>query len=154
MSEWSLVWLVPLRLLVIVVFATVYAIGGRAMKWLRRWAGGTWFAVMLNVIASITGTWSFRLLLASFAVYLALLMGYGGDTFWEKFRRRLAYSLGFSAYAALIGSVTGFMELAMFQSALAILTSLWLGIRNPAPSAVDEESLVATLSLLTIPFMV
>lgn len=154
MNEWPIVWLVCLKMLIIFLFAVVYIIGGRGPKWMRRWIGGTILAVGLNVIALIIHKWNLILGLSSFAIYGALTLGYGGDTFCIKVRRRLYYSLAFCGYTLLIGFITHRFAMAGFQCVITIATNLYLGLTNPTPSAVDEESIIAINSISLIPFMV
>ena len=152
MSEWNLVWLVPVKLIPTIVFALVYVIGGRRDKWIRRWIGGTFVIVSCLFFSWIGGKLSFSSL-SLFSLYLGLLLGYGGGSFLSRLFRRLAFGTVLGLCGLFIGVSYHVFWLGVFQMLLAIQSSVLLGLTNP-DDAVDEEALIAIASVFVIPFMV
>jgi len=152
-NEWFLVWLVPLRIGLVLVFATLYAIGGRGPKWVRRFLGGALFGSAVMGLSMWTGTFKWWLVGLPGAYIGALVLGYGGDTFVEKLFRRAIFGLALGCCALLAASVQPVWGLGVFQVSLALAASIFLGIWNPV-KAVNEEALIATLSVVCVPFMV
>lgn len=149
MNEWTLVWLTIPRILILLVFVLCYVIGGRQWKPMRRIVGGIFLSASV-ILLSIT-LHSFRWwFLSSLAAYpIALSLGYGGNNTTTKFLRRLLYGSVLGAVSFIYGNI----ELAIYQTVIAVIASVWLGIRNPVP-AVNEEALIALTSVSTVPFMV
>ncbi len=152
-DEWFLVWMTPLRLAVVLVFALLYVIGGRKWKWLRRFVGGLFLGASVIGLSLMLGSFSWWLLGVPAMYVIALCMGYGGDTIPEKFMRRLIYGIALGGVGLYVGIVSGVWLLGLFQILLAVFASVWLGLLNPV-NAVNEESLIATLSVVCVPFMV
>ena len=153
MTEWQQILTVPLKLGIVLVFATLYTVGGRGPKWVRRFIGGVLFGSAVLGLSILTGSFKWWLVGLPGAYILVLVTGYGGKTFGDKLIRRLVHGLGFAGCAILAASATGVWGLAVFQSILAISASVFLGITNPV-KAVDEEALIATLSVICVPFLV
>lgn len=152
MSEWWRVVLVFFKLQFIVAFAMLYVMGGRKHKWLRRWVGGTVLALSVLIFGAIHNSLNWGVILSTPLIYVGLALGYGGDHFWEKFLRRAFYGLMFSLPAFAISISIGRPMLGLFQIALSVLCSLYLGLINPT-EAVDEEAFLAVLSSLCYPFL-
>lgn len=149
MSEWGLVFLVPIRIAIILIFALCYVIGGRRWKWIRRFVGGAWIAVSTYLLAVVLNTDRWFMLFSLPAYPAALSMGYGADTFWGKVFRRALYGLLLGGCSFLFGN----WALAIFQTIVAVFASVYLGIVNPV-KAVEEEAQIAILCVVTVPFMV
>lgn len=155
MSEWTIGWLATAKLLLIVAFATLYWVGGRRRKWIRRIAGGLLISAGTIGFAFAFGTFSSWHLLAIVAYPAALSLGYGGSTTPAKLRRRLLYGVAVGACAFLFALPLGFKATlaAAFQLGLAIQASVALGLLNPFEAA-EEEAVIATASVLLVPFIV
>jgi hypothetical protein len=155
MSEWTTGWLTTARLLLIAAFATLYWIGGRRRKWIRRIAGGLLISVGTIGFAVALGTFSPWHLLALAAYPAALSLGYGGTRTPVKLRRRLIFGAAVGACSLLFALPVGFKETlaAAFQIALAIQASVVLGLLNPFEAA-EEEGVIAALSVALVPFIV
>lgn len=152
-QEWQMVWTIPLRFIPTILLATAYAIGGRGPKWVRRWLGGGITVASVLALAAVFGTLTWRLAIVSPVIFLGLVMGYGGEDLLEKFIRRLGYGALLGLSGLLIGFAVGNVALGSLQFGLAVLASLYLGIFNPTV-AVKEEAMIATLSVVLIPFMI
>ena len=153
MSEWQLVFLVPVRMGIVLVFSFLYAVGGRGPKYVRRFLGGALFGSAVLALSVWTGSFKWQIAALPGAYIGALCMGYGGNTFGEKLFRRLIYGLALGGCALIAASAAGVWSLGFFQLALAVAVSLFLGLKNPI-HAVNEEALIATLSVVCVPFMV
>jgi hypothetical protein len=152
MPESTLVWVSVLKLLLIVAFALCYILGGRSGKWRRRWVGGLGLAAGLNLLAAYQDAWSGWLLLLFGTLVLALSLGYGGTTRTQKITRRLIYGLALGLASLPLALASGLWVAWGFQALLALVASLWLGLANPI-KAVEEETLIATLSVVVTPFL-
>jgi hypothetical protein len=152
MSEWTLVWLVPIRIMIIAIFAFFYAVGGRGPKYVRRFVGAGWMIMACLLLSALTQSFSWKLITLG-SLLGGLSMGYGGDTMEEKILRRLLFGVVVGGCGLLIGFSSGHLLLGLFQLIMAVLTSLFMGLINPT-DAVDEEAIIASLSVFVIPFMV
>ena len=154
MSEMQLVWLVPVRLGIVVIFSLFYVLGGRSWKPFRRILGGLWISGSVILLSLLLGSFKWWILFALPSYVIALSLGYGSDTLWLKIARRATYGLALGGCSLIVASVTGSWHLGLLQAILAIFASLYLGVLNPARSAVNEEALVASLSVIVVPFLV
>lgn len=153
MSEWVLVWLIPVRLLAVGTFVTCYVMGGRKKKYIRRYAGPAIFGIILAGIALYTRSFNPFLLLVPPAYMGALCLGYGGDSFSVKLFRRIFYGLALGSCGLFAGWITGHLFLGLVQFFLALIISPLLGLSGKEP-AVSEEAEIAMLSIGLVPFMV
>lgn len=152
MSEGTLIWLSTAKLLVVAAFAVLYILGGRKYKVLRRYVGGLLIAGATIGFSIYQESFRSLSIVALVAAPVALAFGYGGDTFWEKLRRRFVYGCAVGSIGVWF-AIPDRVDLWLFQLALAVVASVFLGIRNPVP-AVEEEALIATLSVCMVPFLV
>lgn len=153
MSELDFVFLVPLRLTAIAGFVFLYVIGGRSKKYIRRFVGGCFLGGILIALSLATGSFKWPLL-ALPGIYIgALVMGYGGDTFWKKLFRRLLYGFVFGLAALYIALWTGHWFLGWLQFFIALIASPFFGLTNKEP-AVHEEAMIALSSTAFTVFMV
>ncbi len=155
MSEWSVGWLATAKLLLVVAFATLYWIGGRKNKWVRRFAGGLIISGGTVGFAIVAGTFSPWYLIALAAYPGALSLGYGGSRTAVKLRRRLIFGAAVGACAFLFAWPLGGKALlaAALQLAVAVQASVVLGLLNPFEAA-EEEAAIAALSVALVPFIV
>ena len=153
MTESTLMLLLIGKLLLVSAFAWLYALGGRSDKVWRRFVGGVLFPLGVCGIAYLSHSFSVLMLLACLSYPFALSQGYGGDSLAEKFKRRSLYGVLLGLASLPFFLVTGNWILGVLQIFLAVICSLVLGIVNPT-NAVDEEALIASGSVLLVPFMV
>ena len=154
MSEWTLTWIVLARLFLICLFVMFYVIGGRdgTTKGLRRFVGSGLFLAGTLLLSVFLGSFKWTLLIPSGILIAGLCLGYGGNGI-KGFMRRLAYGivLGFAGFS--FACFLGLLGMGIFQFILAVSASLYYGVRNPI-LAVNEEAVIAMLSICLIPFMV
>lgn len=145
-SEKPAFWEAVIKLLLVVVFAILYCIGGWGFLFLRRYvapvelvAGMMWFSRDWRCLFNLAGIG-------------ALCLGYSGhDLFSSIWRRGL---FGFTNGVAFsIGNLLNkrFL-LAAFQIILVPATTICFGVWNPFPSARMEE-LVIGFEIAFIPMM-
>lgn len=151
-----------------IVYAFAYALGGRdccdmlmqltapPRVW-RRIIAPMLFSVLVIVLSLLSNKFKAGYLLA-IPSYVAVhwLGGYGGEKLWVKVLRRSWTGLlsGLAALPiALVAHSYPVWELFWMQLGLAILAHLLLGILNPL-KAPYEESLIALLTVVIVPFMV
>lgn len=154
MNEWTLVWQAVPKLLLLTSFMLAYVAGGRAHKWIRRWVGAAIFIVGMITMSVYERSFSWPFAVSCFGIIVGLNMGYGADSLFSKMSRRILYGGTLGVAAVLIAWTQGVIVLGFFQAFLTITTNVFLGVFNPTKSAVDEEAIIATASILTIPFMV
>lgn len=148
MGEWGEVFLVPLRLVGIIPFVFCYVVGGRRWKWVRRFIGPV--VVFLPLIAI---SHNLLLILPMLLLMLSLCLGYGADYVWESIRKRFFYGVCVGTCGAITGILLGNITLAIIQFVMALWGSMFFGVLNPT-TAVKEEALIATFSILIYPFMI
>lgn len=151
MSEYLVGWLATLRLLIVVVFATLYWLGGRHQKGWRRWGGGLWLAGSTIALSLVAHQFYWHFLLALLAYPFALSLGYGGTSWGQKLLKRTGYGLVLGGASAIFGFP--FWNLIGLQVLLAVASSVLLGLTNPVDAA-EEEALIAVCSVVIVPFMV
>ena len=142
-----------LRLTAVTGFVLCYVAGGRGPKWVRRFLGSSLFGIGICILAMALGTFRWPLLLVPGLYIGALVLGYGGDSFFEKLFRRLLYGAAFGGIGLFVGLVTGHTFLAFLQFFLALGISPIMGLTN-TEKAANEEAIVATMSTILVPFMV
>ena len=152
MSEYHVGWVATGRLLLVVAFATLYWLGGRRHKWLRRYVGGIGFPLGVIALAS-TRVPLYICLLTTLSYPLFLSFGYGSLTRNHAWIRRFIFGTGLALAALPFAVVLHTWEMWAAQLGLSWLASLWLGLRNPVDAA-EEETLIAALSVVLVPFLV
>lgn len=154
MSEMTEVIQWVLGFVLIGVFGLCYVIGGRGgtPKWIRRFLGSLLFAGGIVGFSLWQGVYSHWLLLYPVLLCIGLCQGYGGDSFWEKVRRRGTFGIILGLSSLPIAVVSGNWTLLIGQFCLAVFASLFFGIANPFPNAVYEEGTIGILSIFLVPF--
>jgi len=146
-----------------ILYALAYALGGRdeapifVPRIWRRIIAPMLFSTLVVLMSLLFGKFdNIMLSFIPFLVSVHWVGGYGGDTLWEKVLRRIwtGLLLGLAALPiALAAHSYPVWELFWMQLALAISAHLFLGILNPL-KAPYEESLIALLTVVIVPFMV
>lgn len=137
--------------LALAAFSFLYSLGGREQKALRRYVGSSLFALACIGIAFWSSVGSWWQFLSWPALMAALTLGYGANTLSRKLIRRFLYGLVVGLASVPFFLPMGLWELALFQTALAVVASTYYGIRNPM-SAVGEEGQIGLLMVACWPF--
>lgn len=134
---------VILKLLVVVVFASLYGWGGMEMKWLRRFV-----APGILCLSAFGFSHDWRYLVQMPAMMITLSLGYGADSVIGKIFKRCLFGTlnGISSSTVTIWQRRWF--LVGFQIALITAAYIVFGVWNPLPSARAEETLLGALIAL------
>lgn len=155
MTELGELWLYALGLAAVVVFSILYSLGGRegVGKWVRREVGGGFLALSCLGLALAWGTFSWWSMGILVGLPAALHLGYGaGDKFERELKRRALYGFLLGLQAVWFGFKYPFPDLVIAQVILSVITSVYLGLRNPLKPS-GEEMLIAALSVVVFPFL-
>ena len=158
MTEQAMGWLAFGRLGVVAVFALLYQLGGRSNKYIRRWVGGLFLAVALIILSLIDHAFKWPLLALLGIIPGLLSLGYGAGDKARSVQRRFIYGMAWGVAAIALSLVTHTLALGIFQAIMAVgISTLFgtfgMGDDNPV-SAPEEETIIATLSVVLWPFMV
>ena len=148
MSEGMLLVVWVVKILLVVVCAVLYRLGGWFEKKIRRFLMPVFYILGCSLIGLWKGTFSWWILLSLPMLIGSLCLGYGSPDFWEKVIRRLIYgaALGISFFP--FAFVYGTWVLFAFHLVLCMASSAFFGAFNPFKEAVSEEATIATCSLL------
>jgi len=137
-----------LKLLVIIVFAGLYAWGGLEYKWLRRFLAP---AVLCGAMFGFTKNWK-TLIQFPFMV-VSLSMGYGAESLWDRILRRGLFGLSNGASSSVYNILNKKWLLVGIQVVLLVGLYIAVGVWNPFPSARAEESflglMIPTIAMLS-----
>ncbi len=128
---------VIVKMLIIVLCASLYAWGGMEMKWLRRF-----LAPAILGVTCVVFTRDWRSLIKMPLFIAASCLGYGANSLWVKILKRgyvgLTFGLGASSYEIFTRKwlVVG------FTLVLCVSAYITFGVWNPFHSARIEESIL------------
>jgi hypothetical protein len=154
MNEVTLQWVQAVKLIVLVVFATLYGFGGIRGKWKRRWIAPFVLTAGVIGVSLWLNQYSNWLLLYFPLLSASLSIGYGSSDLKTKIikRARAGFLAGFSAIP--IAFVTGAWSVFGLHILLTTLTSIVLGVWNQTSSARAEETAIGASYCLLPLFMV
>lgn len=145
MSEKSAVRDVFIKIAIVLVFATLYMLGGwgeflDGAKWLRRFVAP---CVLSGGIFYFTRNW--KALLIAPIVGLGASLGYGADNLWAKILKR-----GYCGIVMGIGTVADCIidkkfVFSVFQTLFITVAMIYLGVANPLSDARAEEFCIGLL---------
>ena len=154
MSEITLQWIKLFELVWVVIYAGLYGFGGISGKWKRRVIGSTFLTVGIVGFSLWVSMFSWWLLLVLPLLYGATSIGYGADETWLKVTKRSYCGFSYACATLPVFIVKGMWELWILHTLFCLITSIWLGVRNPLDSARAEETaigfIIAFLPLLII----
>jgi len=158
MNEYALIGWSVLNIAVVAVVATLYALGGRANKWIRRFAAPAVLVGYCAWLAAQTGAPYWWAAFLSFPLYVAAYsVGYGESSKLAGILRSklLVRTVTASAYvfasAGIIFAFSAFrIPTFVFCGGMVVL-AVYLTRTNPFPAAM-EEYLVAILTTVFVPF--
>lgn len=154
MSEYILQLIAFLKIISVAGFSYLYGLGGIYGKWKRRYVAPLILTVTISLFALWVGRFTWWILTYYPLLVAALHLGYGGNTLWEKIKKRSIYGFAVSVAAfplAIIGNAWLLYVLHIF---LNVTISIVLGAFNPCKDARSEETLIGvTISTLPL-FMI
>lgn len=140
---------VILKLLVVVVFASLYAWGGMEFKWLRRFVAP---AILCLSAFAFSRNWKYLVQMP--VMFITLSFGYGGSNILVKILKRAMYGLLNGASSSVVNIWDKKWLLGIGQVVLVTAAFVVLGVWNPLPSARAEEAalgaFIALLSMLSV----
>ncbi len=136
---------VILKLLVIVIFASLYAWGGMEMKWLRRFVAPS--TLCLSAFA-FSRDW--RYLVQMPVMFITLSIGYGADSALSKIFKRFVFGFLNGTSSSVTNIWIKRWILVEFQVVLVTIAYIIFGVWNPLPSARAEESFLGALIALIV----
>jgi len=122
------------RLLLVCVFALLYAWGGMEMKIIRRLVAPIF---LCSCMFYYSRDW--KTLIQIIPMYATLSIGYGGDTLFYKIYRRFAFGLYNGVTSSTYNIILKKSALWIIQILALILFYVILGVWNPLPDARTEE---------------
>lgn len=135
-----------LAVAVLIIFSSLYAIGGSGdfwggQLWIRRWLAP--FIVCVYGAIVTRGDWK------SYAFYPlicgSLCLPYGADTLLVKIILRGIFGLSVGLAFNLYNFLNDRSAIGIFGVLLAISGSIVLGVFNPMPNAIVEQGFIAIL---------
>lgn len=143
MSEKKQFYIVLIKVLVVVLCATLYCLGGADFgwgKWLRRIAMPL---VLSGSCFYFSKDW--RYLLQAPLVGIGCSLGYGADETWLKIIKRGYCGLLLGLGSSLGDWLNKRFIIAIFQTVLVTIGMILLGTFNPLPNARIEEFCIGLL---------
>jgi len=119
-----------LKILCVVVFALLYALGGVEFKLLRRFIAPLWLSACMFAFSS-----DWRVFIQAPLLMISLSLGYGADNFFIKLLRRGVFGMANGMAAAIHRN----WKLLIMHVALCIFVCIAFGVFNPFGSARAEE---------------
>ena len=154
MNENILQIIASLKIIWIAVFSYFYGEGGIQNKWIRRFIAAVWFALGIYGFSMWEGNLHLLKFLSPALLIGALHMGYGGDKTLIKFEKRALYGFLIGLSSLPLAFTSHLWVLFGIQILLCILASVLFGVLNPFKNARDEETNIATFSLILPMFMI
>lgn len=153
MSEHTLSFIAFMKLIWLSIFSYLYSEGGISNKWIRRFIGSGWMMLGIFAFSQWQGVWNYWYLLCFPLMTIALSIGYGANDTFTKIRKRAVYGIILSCTAIPIVVFSHMWVLFGYSVFIAVVSSVLLGGFNPTRSARAEETLVATLCVLLMLFL-
>lgn len=146
MKEKNIQIRVIIKLVIVVIFASLYAFGGMEMKWLRRF-----LAPGILCLSAFAFSRDWRYLIQAPLMMITLSLGYGADFLWFKILRRGIFGLANGGSSSTTNILHKKWLLAGFQIVLITAAFIAFGVWNPLPNARAEETLLgAFIALITM----
>ena len=155
-EEYLIVWQAAISGLGLIIGSTLYSLGGRSGKYLRRFLASFVLAATVNGVCVWREIWQPLMLIVFPILILGFSLGYGADKLGVKILKRsivvaaimcsgilMAYILGGNAWWVLLP-----------HAGLAIW-SVFMGVRNPILAAGEEffVCMLLTTGLMMYPFV-
>jgi hypothetical protein len=135
------------RLLLVCVFALMYAWGGMEYKIIRRLLAPSFLCLLMFLYSKDKRAW-----LQLLPMYITLSIGYGGVSLIEKIQRRFLFGFLNGITSSTYNIILKNSLLSIIQISLLSFLYLTLGVWNPLPQARTEE-LVLGFMVAFIPLM-
>lgn len=137
-----------LKLVICVVFASLYAWGGIEHKWLRRFLA----PIILTISMLGFSNWDWKTLIQMPFMFASLSLGYGATSLWAKILRRALFGLANGITSSGYNIIKKRWLLIGTQIVLLVGLFIVMGVFNPLGSARAEETFLGVMIAL-IPLM-
>ena len=154
MNEYKILWTGAASLIGLVIASTLYAIGGRKYKAIRRFGGSLILTVTIVMSAIVMEVYSHMLWIIYPLLAAGFSLGYGGDGFWEKLTRRSIYAIaicGSGLFLALLFGVPNGFNLFYIHLVMGAI-SVALGLANPVYAPIEEMLVCMVLNIMLIAY--
>jgi len=137
----------------LVLSSFFYSWGGRAGKWKRRFLASFVLAATVNVACVLRDIWSPWMIAVWPLLSLAYSLGYGAEDTWYKIVRRSIYASAVLMSGLLMAVLIGGNAWWVFiPHVVCGGLTVYLGIKNPLPAAVEEFMISMSLGLFLIAY--
>jgi hypothetical protein len=153
MSEYAIQLVSIVKLLVLVVFASLYAYAGIFGKWKRRFIAPIVLVASMVGISAWLGEICYWYIAYAPLLIGALSMGYGGDDLKTKLIKRSRYGAACAVASLPVFIATGSWALLVAHTLVCVAVSVAAGVWNQTSSARSEETLIGA-AIVLIPLMV
>ena len=134
-----------IKLLIVVVFATLYSWGGMEFKWLRRFLAPT---ILTAGMFYFTMDW--KSLVGLPLMFGSLSLGYGADETWIKIIKRWLFGLANGSTTSTYNILYKRWLLVFTQIALCTSLIIILGVWNPLIARAEELTIGVFISILPL----
>lgn len=154
MSELQWQFIAFFKIVFLAVFCLLYGLGGMLKKEIRRIAGTIFLTCGIIGFSLLEKTYSPFYWLYLPCLFAALSIGYGGQLWEEKVRRRLIYGAGLGASAIVFPIINRMWVLFGCHFSLCVIGSVVIGVTNPTRNAREEETIFGVFAGFLPLFMV
>lgn len=152
-----------LKVISILIFCGLYAIGGQGHRWTKKWVGPSVFGVLMIVLAFFGDKFNALTFLGSVLYLLAANSFSYGESWtqnklWKKILFRGLCGMMYGVSGVLIAAGAGHIFFGIFQAILAISGSIYFGVFNPFSKLGDrgvilEDVFISLGFVFFIPFL-
>ena len=154
MNEYTIGWIASGTGLGLIISSTLYWLGGRKHKAIRRWGSAFTMAATVCGSAYFMGVFKPGMLALFVSLTIAYHLGYGADTLIEKVRRRAIYAIGvLVSGCVMVMCLNGTLRLdgltGLLWAHIGVgAWSIYMGVRNPVRAVAEEYFVCMLLNLL------
>jgi len=154
-QEITFMWVGVLRILNLLVASILYSLGGRSgiSKGVRRFGASAVIVGGVCLFSFLNGSFHWWYLSVYPLLVGAYSLGYGGQTFLEKFKRRSISALAITCAPLPIVITTGKWEAWVTQVIIGWVSMVILGIKSRIRAA-EEELIICMLTSFMVLFYV
>lgn len=148
-NERSQLWIILEAMLICVVFASMYAIGGSGdffggQKWIRRFLAPSMFSAW----AFLRGGGDWRYLVQMPLMMGALCLPYGADNLWGKIFLRGIFGAANGAASSVVNAWSKNWTLAIMHLVIVVTVRIGAGVWNQFPNAMAEQFVIGLVIIL------
>lgn len=154
MNEHLLQLIASLKIIWVAIFSYLYGEGGISNKWIRRFVGGAWIGLGILGFSIWQGNFNYLKLMTSGLLTGALTLGYGADETIIKIEKRALYGMALAVAGLPLAICSSLWMLFAFNVIMCLMVSVLFGVWNPFKNARDEETAIASFSLILTMYLI